>query len=56
MQDKPSDEVIYQPSPPLIEPPPPIVEPDQTLGRLAVGLAVVILLVGIILFVYLGGL
>jgi len=55
MQDKPSDEVIYQPSPPLIEPAPPIIEPDQTLGSLAIGLAVAVLLAGIVLFIFFGG-
>ena len=36
MQNQPSDEIVYKPSPPIIEPPPPIVESDYTLRRLLV--------------------
>jgi hypothetical protein len=53
MQDKPSDEVIYQPSPPLIEPAPPIVESVSTTRRLVTGLLVAALAIGIILAVML---
>lgn len=55
MQNQPSDEIVYKPSPPIIEPPPPIVESDHTLRRLLLGLAVAVLLIGIFLVIYLGG-
>jgi len=55
MQNQPSDEVVYNPSPPIIEPPPPIVESDHTLRRLVVGLAFAMIIVGIILALYFGG-
>lgn len=55
MQNQPSDEIIYTPSPPLIEPTPLAGETDQTLQRMVIGLAIVILLVGIVLGLYLGG-
>lgn len=55
MQNQPSDEVIYQPSPPIIEPPDPIIESDHTLRGLVLGLGLAILLVGIFLVLYLSG-
>ena len=55
MQNQPSDEIVYKPSPPIIQPPPPLVESDHALRRLAVGLAVAALLLGIFLAVYFGG-
>jgi len=52
MRNMPSDEVVYKPSPPIIEPPPPIVESDHTLRRmlLVVGIAVLLLGIAIALF------
>ena len=55
MQNQPSDEIVYKPSPPIIEPPPPIVESDHTLRRLVIGLAVAVLFLGVILAIYFGG-
>lgn len=55
MQNQPSDEIVYKPSPPIIAPPPPIVESDHTLRRLVWGLAIAVLIVGIVLAIYLGG-
>jgi hypothetical protein len=55
MQDQPSDEAIYQPSPLLIEPPDPIIESDHTLRRLVLGVAVVVLVLGIFLILYFAG-
>jgi hypothetical protein len=55
MQDLPSDEIVYRPSPPIIAPPPPIIESDHTLRRLAIGLAVAVLILGIFLAIYFGG-
>jgi hypothetical protein len=49
MQNQPSDEVVYKPSPPIIKPPPPIVESDHTLRRLAIGLLLVVLVLGSIM-------
>jgi len=54
MQDQPSDEIVYKPSPPIIEPPPPIVESDHTLRKLVIALAVVLLLAGIALAILFG--
>ena len=54
MQNLPSDEVVYKPSPPIIEPPPPIVESDHTLRRLLLGLAVLLLMLGVVLAIYFG--
>jgi len=52
MQNLPSDEIVYKPSPPIIEPPPPIVESDHTLQRLLIGLAVIMLMLGAVLAIY----
>jgi hypothetical protein len=49
MRNQPSDEVVYKPSPPIIKPPPPIVESDHTLRRLAIGLLLVVLVLGLIM-------
>ena len=49
MQDQPSDEIVYKPSPPIIEPPPPIVESDHTMRRLFMGLLFVVLAIGIVM-------
>ena len=54
MQNLPSDEIVYKPSPPIIEPPPPIIESDHTLRRLVIGLAIALLLLGIVLALYFG--
>lgn len=54
MQNQPSDEMMYKPSPPIIEPPDPIIESDHTLRRLVLGLGVAILLIGIFLVLYFG--
>jgi len=54
MQNQPSDEIVYKPSPPIIEPPPPIIESDHTLRRLVIGLAIALLLLGIVLAMYFG--
>jgi hypothetical protein len=48
MQNQPSDEIVYKPSPPIIEPPPPIVESDDSMRRLAIGLLFVALAIGIV--------
>ena len=53
MQDQPSDEIVYKPSPPIIEPPPPIVESDHTMRRLFIGLLFVALAIGIVMAVLL---
>ena len=55
MQNQPSDEIVYKPSPPIIEPPPPIVESDHTLRRLVIGLSIAVLLAGIALVLLFGG-
>ena len=54
MKNQPSDEVVYKPSPPIIEPPPPIVESDYTLRKLLLWLGVVLLLAGVALVFYFG--
>lgn len=54
MRNQPSDESVYKPSPPIIAPPPPIIESDHTMRRLILGLAVAILIVGIVLALYFG--
>lgn len=54
MQNMPSDEIVYKPSPPLIEPPPPVIEPDQSLRRTLIFLGLVLALVGVALAVYFG--
>jgi len=54
MQNQPSDEIVYKPSPPIIEPPPPIVESDHTLRRLFVFLALALVAVGVALMFYFG--
>ena len=54
MQNLPSDEVVYKPSPPIIKPPPPIVESDHTLRRLLLGFAVLLLMLGVVLAIYFG--
>ena len=46
MQDVPSDEIVYNPSPPLIAPPPPVIESDNTMRKLVLWLALA-LLVGV---------
>jgi len=54
MQNQPSDEIVYKPSPPIIDPPPPLVESDHALRRLVIGLAIALLLLGIVLAIYFG--
>jgi hypothetical protein len=54
MQNLPSDEIVYKPSPPIIEPPPPLIESDHTLRRLLVGLALMLLMLGIFLAIFFG--
>lgn len=53
MKNMPSDEVVYKPSPPIIEPPPPIVESDHTLRRLLIAVGIALLLIGIVVAMYL---
>lgn len=48
LRNRPSDEAIYKPSPPIIEPPPPIVESDHTLRRLVIALLLVAMTIGIV--------
>jgi len=50
MQNQPSDEIVYKPSPPIIEPPPPIVESDHTLRKLVIALLLVAVLFGLVMF------
>lgn len=52
MRDMPSDEIIYKPSPPIIEPPPPIIESDHAMRRFLIGLAIALLLLGIALVIF----
>ncbi len=54
MKNQPSDEIVYKPSPPIIEPPPPIVESDHTLRRLLIFLGLVLAAVGAALMFYFG--
>jgi hypothetical protein len=54
MKNQPSDEIVYKPSPPIIEPPPPIVESDHTLRRLLIFLGVALVLIGMAVFFYFG--
>jgi hypothetical protein len=53
MQNQPSDEVIYRPSPPLIEPPQPIAKSEDTVRRLVFSLLFAALAVGIAMAVML---
>jgi len=53
MKDMPSDEVMYKPSPPIIEPPPPIVQSDHTLRRLLIAVGIAVLLIGIAVALFL---
>jgi hypothetical protein len=46
LRDVPSDELVYNPSPPLIKPPPPVIESDRTFTKLVVGLLLVLLAAG----------
>lgn len=55
MKDQPSDEIVYKPSDPIIEPPPPIVESDYTMRRLAIVLAITVLIIGAVLAIYFRG-
>jgi len=52
MQNMPSDEIVYKPSPPIIDPPPPLVESDHTLRRLLVSVGIALLLIGIAVALY----
>jgi len=54
MKNQPSDEIVYKPSPPIIEPPPPIVESDHTLRRLFIYLGLALAAVGVALMFYFG--
>ena len=54
MRNLPSDEIVYKPSPPIIEPPPPIVESDHTLRRLLVFLGLALVAIGVALMFYYG--
>ena len=49
-RNQPSDEIVYKPSPPLIEPPPPVIESAFTLHRLLILIGLVLLLVGMAVF------
>ena len=53
-RNQPSDEIVYKPSPPIIEPPPPIVESDHTLRRLLIFLGLALAAVGAALMLYFG--
>ena len=53
MQNLPSDEIVYNPSPPLIEPPSPVIESDHTLRRLLVSLLLAALAIGVVMAVIL---
>lgn len=55
MENRPSDESIYSPSPPIIEPPPPIVESDHTLRKLVIWLTIALVFLGIFLAINFGG-
>ncbi|MGD8404391.1 MAG: hypothetical protein PVJ21_12070 [Anaerolineales bacterium] len=55
MKNQPSDEIVYKPSPPIIEPPPPIVESDHTLRRLLIFLGLALAAIGAVLMFYFGG-
>lgn len=52
MKDLPSDEIVYKPSPPIIEPPPPVIESDHTLRKLLVWVALGLLLAGVVAALY----
>jgi hypothetical protein len=52
MKGMPSDESLYQPSPPLSPPSQPAIEDDNGPRRLALTLLVLVLLAGIAVFVY----
>lgn len=54
MKNQPSDEIVYKPSPPIIEPPPPIVESDYTMRKLAIWLGLALLLAGAAFFLFFG--
>lgn len=54
MRNQPSDEIVYKPSPPIIEPPPPIVESDYTLRRLFIFLGLALAAIGVVLMFYFG--
>jgi hypothetical protein len=54
MKNQPSDEIVYKPSPPLIEPPPPVIESDNTLRRLLVLVGLALLLIGVVAYFILG--
>jgi hypothetical protein len=54
MQNRSSDEVVYQPSAPIIESPSPVIEPDHMMRRLVIALAVGAILLGIFLVFYFG--
>ncbi len=54
MKNQPSDEIVYKPSPPIIEPPPPIVESDHTLRRLFIFLGLALAAIGVALMFYFG--
>jgi hypothetical protein len=54
MKNQPSDEIVYKPSPPIIDPPPPIVESDHTLRRLLIFLGLALAAAGVVLMFYFG--
>jgi hypothetical protein len=54
MRNQPSDEIVYKPSPPLIEPPPPVIESDYTMRRLAIMVGLALFLMGVIAYFVLG--
>ena len=54
MRNQPSDEIVYKPSPPIIQPPPPIIESDHTLRRLFAFLALALVAIGVALMFYFG--
>jgi hypothetical protein len=54
MQNLPSDEIVYKPSPPLIEPPDSIIESDHTLRRLLILLGLSLVAIGLAVALYFG--
>lgn len=49
MRDQPSDEILYQPSRPVVEPMPPNIEPEEGIGMrgLVVGVVVALVITGL---------
>jgi hypothetical protein len=54
MRNQPSDESVYQPSPPLFDAQEPAIEEDQSLRRMLIALSILLLLGGAVLYLFLG--